>query len=64
MVRGFKWLKYLNEATTEKDIKKTIKQSGYLFMGSACRNVMKCAKTQVFLDEDEFRIYSGAKDQQ
>lgn len=61
MIRGFKWLKQLNEATTEKDIKKTIKQSGYMFMGSACRNVMKFAKTQAFLDEDEFRIYFDPK---
>lgn len=56
MVRGFEWLKQLNE-TTGDDIKKTIEQSGYLFLGAACRNVMKFAKTQAFFDEDEFRIY-------
>lgn len=57
MLRGFKWLKQLNESTGEKDLKKTVEQSGYMFMGSACRNVMKFAKTTAFLDEDEFRIY-------
>lgn len=56
MARGFEWLKQLNE-TTGDDIKKTIEQSGYLFLGAACRNVMKFAKTQAFFDEDEFRIY-------
>lgn len=61
MIRGFKWLKQLNEATTRKDIKETIEQSGYMFMGSACRNLMKFAKTQAFLDEDEFRIYFDPK---
>lgn len=57
MIRGFEWLKQLNETSGEKDLKKTIEQSGYLFMGAACRNVMKFAKTQAFFDEDEFRIY-------
>lgn len=57
MIRGFEWLKQLNETSVEKDIKKTIEQSGYLFMGAACRNLMKFAKTEAFLDEDEFRIY-------
>lgn len=56
MIRGFDWLKQLNQ-TAEGNIKKTIEQSGYLFMGAACRNVMKFAKTQAFFDEDEFRIY-------
>lgn len=56
-IRGFEWLKQLNETSGEKDLKKTIEQSGYLFMGAACRNVMKFAKTQAFFDEDEFRIY-------
>lgn len=56
MIRGFDWLKQLNK-TTGDDIKKTIEQSGYLFMGAACRNVMKFAKTQAFFDEDEYRIY-------
>ena len=57
MIRGFEWLKQLNETSGEKDFKKTIEQRGYLFMGAACRNVMKFAKTQAFFDEDEFRIY-------
>ena len=57
MIRGFEWLKQLNETSGKKDLKKTIEQSGYLFMGAACRNVMKFAKTQAFFDEDEFRIY-------
>ena len=57
MIRGFEWLKQLNKTSGEKDLKKTIEQSGYLFMGAACRNVMKFAKTQAFFDEDEFRIY-------
>lgn len=57
MIRGFEWLKQLNETLGKKDIKKTIEQSGYLFLGAACRNVMKFAKTPAFFDEDEFRIY-------
>lgn len=57
MIRGFEWLKHLNETSGEKDLNKTFEKSGYLFMGAACRNVMKFAKTQSFFDEDEFRIY-------
>ena len=55
--RGFLWLKQLNDSTLDKDLKKTIEQSAYIFMGAACRNVMKFAKTTAFSDEDEFRIY-------
>ena len=55
--RGFLWLKQLNDSTLDKDRKKTIEQSAYIFMGAACRNVMKFAKTTAFSDEDEFRIY-------
>ena len=65
MIRGFEWLNKLNDNTEKKNLEKTIEQSGYLFMGAACRNVMKFAKTQAFLDEDEFRIYydqSNAKE--
>ena len=57
MSRGFRWLKHLNEATKEKDIRKTVGESGFLFMRAACSNVMKFAKTGAFFDEDEFRIY-------
>lgn len=55
--RGFLCLKQLNDSTVDKDLKKTIEQSAYIFMGATCRNVMKFAKTTAFSDEDEFRIY-------
>lgn len=57
MIRGFERLKQLHEISGAKDIKKTIEQRGYLLMLVACRNVMKFAKAEAFLDEDEFRIY-------
>lgn len=57
LYRGLQWLREVNQTTVDKNLKKTIEQSGYLFMGTACRAVMKFAKTQAFVDEDEYRIY-------
>lgn len=61
MQRGYKWLKHLHKSSLEKDFQKTIRQSGHLFMCSACNNVMKFAKTTAFFDEDEFRVYFDPK---
>lgn len=61
MMRGLRCLKQLNEASKEKDIGETVRESGHLFMRSACSNVMKFAKTSAFFDEDEFRIYFDPK---
>lgn len=55
--RGLEGLSKLQERTGETDFEKTIERSGYMFMGAACRNVMKFAKTQAFFEEDEFRMY-------
>lgn len=57
MIRSFKLVKQLHETSEKKDFNKTIEESGYLFMGSACRNITKFVKNQAFFDEDEFRIY-------
>lgn len=60
MIKSAEGLSQMNKKFGES-IEETISKSGYLFMGSIYSNIMKFAKTNAFVDEDEFRIYFDSK---